>query len=163
MEIDDVYARVKNAIEELIEKDSFLIEVDANERSISHKLAVYLEEQFGEWDVDCEYNRVGEEHVKKVIEFEEIERCYADRKVDSNEVAVFPDIIVHERGKPNNLVVIEVKKSGNGMGAQCDLLKLGKYKEQLGYRFPLFVEFDARLGKSTYRVLDEQGQEVRLG
>ena len=28
-----------------------------NERSIAHKFATYLEDEFQGWDVDCEYNR----------------------------------------------------------------------------------------------------------
>ena len=47
------------ALSELIERDSFLFEADANERSITHKLAEYLQAQFQDWNVDCEYNRNG--------------------------------------------------------------------------------------------------------
>ena len=33
--------------------------MDANERSLTHKLAEYLQCEFPDWHVDCEYNRHG--------------------------------------------------------------------------------------------------------
>ena len=56
---DDIKDILKGSLEKLITKDSHLLSIDINERSISHKLAIYIEEQLHEtdWDVDCEYNR----------------------------------------------------------------------------------------------------------
>lgn len=45
------------AISELCEKDRHLLSHDLNERTIAHKLALYLQEEFQEYNVDCEYNR----------------------------------------------------------------------------------------------------------
>ena len=60
---DDIKAKVKTAVSKFKQKDKALIRVNANERSLSHKLAMYLQEQFEKdgWDVDCEYNRFGAE------------------------------------------------------------------------------------------------------
>jgi len=49
--------KVANAISCLLEIDSYLLEIDVNERTITHRLAMYLQEEFEDWDVDCEYNR----------------------------------------------------------------------------------------------------------
>ena len=51
-------------INELKLKDYYLLEKDVNERSITHKLAGYLQKHLSEhfdehYDVDCEYNRNG--------------------------------------------------------------------------------------------------------
>lgn len=162
MSKEDVYSRVKKAIDELYQKDIFLLTVNAHERSISHKLAVYLEKHFDEWDVDCEYNRVGQDQIEKALDFEEIQLCYKHRQIISNKVSVYPDIVIHKRGEMRNLLVIEVKKSGNRIGKHCDLLKLQKYKRQLGYMFPLFIEFDTENNPPSYRVFDEQENEIIL-
>lgn len=163
MKEKEIHDRLKTALNMLIKADKFLLEVDANERSISHKLGCYLAQQFAGtgWDVDCEYNRVGQEDLKKVLRrsFSEVARCYRNRNPGTSEVAVYPDIIIHKRGKPINLVVIEVKKAGNEPGKECDLLKLQKYKSQLGYTFPFFIEFDTSI-KPPFRVFDEEGKEI---
>lgn len=52
---------------------------------------------------------------------------------------VFPDIIVHRRGTDRNLLVIEVKKSSNGLDETYDLMKLVAFREQMGYRHAAFI------------------------
>lgn len=53
----DVAEHVRGSLLRLLAEDAYLFEADANERSISHRLALYLEEEFPGWNVDCEYNR----------------------------------------------------------------------------------------------------------
>ncbi len=85
----EVKDKVQNAIELLLNHDKFLLERDVNERSISHKLASYLQEEFGnEWNVDCEYNR--DHDIKKELTIHP-ETVEAD---DTAATTVFPDIIV---------------------------------------------------------------------
>ena len=43
---------VCSALERLIAKDSYLLLVDANERSLTHQLAVHLAKAFPDYDVD---------------------------------------------------------------------------------------------------------------
>lgn len=45
------------AIKVLFMRDRFLLENDIHERSIAHRLGMYLQPLFSEWDVDCEYNK----------------------------------------------------------------------------------------------------------
>lgn len=89
--------KVEEALNKLYEKDQYLIYSEENnhvsERSITHKLGVYLTPLFEGYDVDCEYNRFGCEG--KFVE-----------KLNQN---VIPDIIIHKRGKCNNFIAIEVK------------------------------------------------------
>ncbi len=102
---------------------------------MAHKLAEYLQEQFPDWNVDCEYNRKG----MKPKLLEGIEECDEHRKTNR----VFPDIIVHRRNTDDNLLVVELKKSD--LNPQCDIKKLelfthteGEYRYSLG----LFIEFE---------------------
>ncbi len=128
------------AIQLLLERDVYLLRSDANERSISHRLALYLQQQFAGWDVDCEYNRDG--HEPKRL-------SRSPRRVstdDSQGQTVYPDIIVHHRGLADNLLVIEMKKSTNPQSDNEDIDKLARYKEHLSYGFALFL----RLGTGPH-------------
>ena len=105
------------------------MELDVNERSITHKIAEYLQRDFRTegYDVDCEYNRNG--HDPKTLSLEPW-----STKSDSLEGdTVYPDIIIHKRESPTNLVVIEAKKSTNKVNFR-DLQKLKAFRRELGYR-----------------------------
>jgi len=54
---NEVKYSVDRALTKLLQNDSLLVELNANERSITHKLAEYLQLEFAAWNVDCEYNR----------------------------------------------------------------------------------------------------------
>lgn len=41
----------------LLNNDGYLLKNDISERSITHKLAEYLQNLFPEWNVDCEFNK----------------------------------------------------------------------------------------------------------
>lgn len=114
---------VLTALESFLRSDAELLIHDVNERTITGSLADHLKPQFPGWNVDCEYNRDGHE-VKR-----------------ANSRIVVPDIIVHRRGTPDNLLVIEVKKS-NTTEPDCeDLARLEKFKAcHLGYRNALFLK-----------------------
>lgn len=44
-------------LDALLKNDAYLLSVDTNERSITHKLAECYQDFFPEWNVDCEYNK----------------------------------------------------------------------------------------------------------
>jgi hypothetical protein len=60
---------------------------------------------------------------------------------ETNSITVFPDIIVHQRGVSNNLLVIEIKKSTSKVGSNFDYSKLKEFKSQHGYSHALFLRF----------------------
>ncbi len=137
---ESIGQRVHKAIERFALYDSELLSIDCNERSITHRLAMYLQDEFEGWDVDCEYNRDhhSPDHVKRLYSLiEQISTSDTDAKT------VFPDIIVHHRGTSENLLVIEVKKSRNPEPDKRDKQKLQALKEELGYRYALFLRFNA--------------------
>jgi len=130
----EIKEKIKVALGVLLKNDSFLLEKGVNERTMTHKLAEYLQTQFPDWNVDCEYNRKG----IKIKKLEGISECR--EHVATNRV--FPDIIVHRRNSTENLLVIEFKKTG--LNPKCDIKKLklftkgnGEYKYSLG----LFVQY----------------------
>lgn len=122
------------ALCQLLQIDDYILRLDINERTISHKLATYLEPHFQGWDVDCEYNRDHEDAKHLNIR---------RRKVisdDTQATTVFPDIIVHIRGKSQNLLVIEIKKTTSRESDNYDYEKLRAFKQQLGYLFAVFLK-----------------------
>ena len=125
---------VEAAIDQLLERDSELLILDVNERSVTHKLAEYLQQGFPDWNVDCEYNRNHDNPKTLAVQAEGVSTD------DTQARTVFPDIIVHERNTGDNFLVIEVKKSTNGRRDAFDLLKLRGFKEQLGYRHAIFLK-----------------------
>jgi len=132
MEQDEVKKKLDSALQRLFKCDIILLENDANERSITHRLAIYIEDEFPSWNVDCEYNRVGKGNTPKRITicYDHIHQNISPDDTDAQ--TVYPDIIVHKRGtRESNLLVVEVKKSSNTTSNKCDLLKLKEYKKRL--------------------------------
>ena len=124
--------RLLSAYATLIDKDGALLELDANERSITHKLAEHLQVEFPEWDVDCEYNRDGEKPKR-----------LSPQSVSSDDTdahTVFPDIVVHQRNSETNLVVIEAKKRSSAKKFS-DEEKLKSLKKEYEYQFAYLVVF----------------------
>jgi hypothetical protein len=91
------FNHVRRSIEKslclLYRNDHFLITNGTEERTITHKLAEYIQQQFPEWHVDCEYNRRGISNSKDI----------------PTQSTSYPDIIVHRRNTKDNLLVIEAK------------------------------------------------------
>jgi hypothetical protein len=127
--------RVLNALRRFIDNDLYLLEVNANERSLTHCLAIHLQSEFPALNVDCEYNRDGIDP-KRLPHLD-----LHPNSEDEDAKTVYPDIIVHRRGSRENLLVIEIKKNSNKSGRDTDLAKLAGYRRELGYRAALFIEF----------------------
>lgn len=101
-ELIDIFQKAKN---EFLEKEKSIIKNDTNERTLTQRLAFYLELQlrknikYENYSVDCEYNR----------KEEDIKRLKFGKNTDKKEI--YPDIIVHQRKIKNNLIAIEMKKT----------------------------------------------------
>ena len=92
-----IKGKIREALKLLVAKDKqVLLRVDIYEPTISHRIAVYLEDLFPGFDIDCEYNK----------------NLLGDKK-DVNGKKIRPDIIIHKRmTNETNCVMMEVKKSG---------------------------------------------------
>jgi hypothetical protein len=152
--------KIKNAYRKLLRNDSHLLEVDANERSITHRFAIYLEDEFPDYNVDCEYNR-NDTDIKKIkkidttdknINIELISKQYISATdAKGNTVSVYPDIIIHRRGtNDGNFIAIEAKKTTTNNNNN-DEDKLRAYKNDfLKYRHAFFVEFPVKNNFSNF-------------
>ena len=147
---DQLYEKVEKALRTFFRKDGKLLHIDANERSITHKVAEYLQYQFPDMNVDCEYNRRGGSGSVK--------------KSSSTGQGILPDIIVHERGtNKNNCLVIEIKKEGgNSEGAKKDRIKLAEYTSSLyEYKVGLFLVFDVGKKRISKVSIYKNGKEEK--
>lgn len=151
MSQNEMQDHVVSAISALFDNDEVLLRINASERAIAHRLAIYLENEFANWDVDCEYNRDGHDHKKLVSKLNALKDNSGG---DSDEQSVFPDIIVHHRTglqSKHNLLVIEIKKSTNSLSRELDFAKLRTFTTDFGrrrrmnyhYQFGLFIELRA--------------------
>jgi hypothetical protein len=109
--------KLVDALDAFYARETHLFENHLGERCLTHRLAVHLEHQFAGWDVDCDYNRLGERRLR-------LPRASIVSTDDDLGKSVFPDIVVHHRAGPENLLAIEVRKSANHQPPEHDRHKL---------------------------------------
>lgn len=132
--LTEIKQAVLVAVRSLYAQDDALLHRDASEQSITHRLAVHLQESFPDWCVDCEYNR-REGDVKRLqVPFGTVNPNNLKAK------KVIPDVIVHRRGSRKNLLVVEVKNE-NGGDETFDDEKLRAFGQDpdFAYRFGIFL------------------------
>jgi len=173
--------RLDHAIKTVIKLDKHLLEHDLSERCIAHRLAMYLTPQFQDYDVDCEYNGdVDNDSQRKRINIlkTELERINKeptedDKQNPENPLStrdVYPDIIIHERGKngKTNLCIIEIKTT-TSRKKEClfDDLKLkaytsDEYGNHLKYQLGVYVNFGVKRSYPNYTMsFYENGKEQK--
>lgn len=131
----DIWKKVNISISILFKNDAFLLENDIHQKAITHKLAEYLQIQFPDGNVDCEYNRHG-------FDIKEIGDIHVECPEHRTGDRVIPDIIIHHRNTEKNLLVIEVETRGNN--SDCDYKKLEYFTnegKEFKYKFGLFIKF----------------------
>jgi hypothetical protein len=109
--------KLVGAIREFYAREAPLLEMDPGERTLTHRLAVEVEKQFPGWEVDCDYNRLGE----RTLRLPKGTIVSTDDEIGKS---IFPDIVVHQRAIPNNLLAIEVRKATNHQPPEHDQHKL---------------------------------------
>ena len=112
-ELDKVVA----ALKELYAREAFLFEHDLGERALTHRLAVHIERQFPDFEVDCDFDRLG----PRTLNLPLGSIVSTDDHLGKS---VYPDVAVHQRAVPNNLLAIEVRKAINHQPIEHDRQKL---------------------------------------
>lgn len=127
MKLKELKNLLHQSLEDFLNSDKNLL-LDVHEQSISHRIAVYIEKNLGETDlnIDCEYNRYLKEP-KRIscniwnIRDIDLKKCNCSKcsyilknRSSIDELinkGIRPDIVVHERGSDSrNELVIEIKK-----------------------------------------------------
>jgi hypothetical protein len=137
--------KLKKSLDILKKEDKILFDINSSERSISHKLGCYLQKEFEDWNVDCEYNRSikSDDMIKRVPNY--IKNC--KKSSISNNPLIYPDIIIHKRDSNTNLAVIEIKKSPNNDEREYDILKIKAILKEFEYTYGVFIDLSLYLDK----------------
>jgi hypothetical protein len=109
--------KVVAALKGFYARETFLFEQDLGERALTHRLAVQLERQFPDFEIDCDFDRLGPRTLN-------LPRGSIVSTDDHLGKSVYPDIVVHQRAVPNNLLAIEVRKATNHQPVEHDRHKL---------------------------------------
>jgi hypothetical protein len=128
-------SRVVDALGEFYAREAHLFEKDLGERTLTHRLAVHVEKQFPGWQVDCDYNRLGERTLR-------LPKGTIISTDDGIGKSVYPDIVVHQREIPNNLLAIEVRKASNHQPREHEQHKLRALTDPhlwFAYRIGVFL------------------------
>ena len=112
-ELDKVVA----ALKEFYAREAFLFANDLGERALTHRFAIELERQFGDFDVDCDFDRLG----PRTLNLPHGSIVSTDDHLGKS---IYPDIVVHQRAVPNNLLAIEVRRADNHQPIEHDRHKL---------------------------------------
>ena len=129
--------KIVSAIREFYTRETHLLEKDLGERTLTHRLAVQVEKQFPGWEIDCDYNRLGERTLR-------LPKGSIVSTDDDIGKSIFPDIVVHQRAIPNNLLAIEVRKATNHQPPEHDQHKLRALTDPhlwFAYRIGVFLTF----------------------
>ena len=133
--------RVITALQALFANESALFERDLGERALTHRLAVHVERQFPGWDVDCDYDRLGERTLR-------LPRGTIVSTDDHLAKSVYPDLVVHQRAIPNNLLAIELRKASNHQPVEHDQRKLAALTDP-NLWFAYWIGLMLTLGKAA--------------
>jgi hypothetical protein len=116
-EVEAELEKLVRALRDFFALETHVLDKDFGERVLTHRLAVHLENQFTGWDVDCDYNRLGERRLK-------LPKASIVSTDDDSGKSVFPDIVVHHRAVPENLLAIELRKAVSHQPIEHDRHKL---------------------------------------
>lgn len=154
MNSQEIIKKTLDSILTLYREDPDLFQKDLCERCLVHRLAVYLERQFVEYKVDCEFNKsFHEDRVTK--------------KYLSNLNGNYVDIIIHKRSNTpgENLVCFEVKKKQNYTDRAKDrenleiLTRMGRFEYRLGF----YILLGNTLDKTEVEIYSDSNLIQRYG
>lgn len=160
MERADFLDATDGALRRVYERDPELVGAKANERAIAHRLSVYLESAFVGLNVDCEYNKYGDDLRTKLLPG--MEKCMEGKENDW----IVPDVLIHDRKAADglNVAVLEIK-----LGSRlddCDKLKLEGMTSKngpFGFDFALGIEFyKDHCDRLLFSNGKQEGEAIRL-
>lgn len=153
--LTQINEKIKRALNRLYEEDELLFELNdgkgASERCIVFRFAMYLQEDFRNYFVDCDFNASCTYHLQEDGTYVRTKNHGKPiRNEDGSLTDRFPDIIVHERNFPeiynpleneqlNDFICFEIKKSTNYVGRDKDLNNLRQLTSSYGYLYGFHI------------------------
>ena len=138
-----LFTSLKESLQDFYDHESLLIKYKVSERALTHKLAEHLQKRFKEYNVDCEYNKIGKDPkrvIDLIVQMKLSGKCNAKcNACPNNKCVIFPDIIVHRRGEDDNLLVIEAKTAWSEENQFNDYNKLMALSQSHEFKYKLGV------------------------
>lgn len=158
MENKKIINKIKKSIEKLYNEsdDKYLFDCKVCERCLMFRLAHYLQFEFPDYFVDCEFNKMGFNGHKSEAKVEPIYNGNGLKKM-------YADIIIHKRGSriEDNLVCLELKI--NKHGVDSDLIRLQNMTKADGFQHKgINYVYNYDLGFFVYLPKDKSKLEIRI-
>jgi hypothetical protein len=155
MDKNDVTGKIAECVDRLYENEKALFERNLCERCLMFRLAYYLQKEFPDHFVDCEFNKVlvSDSNTDKMI-FGEL-----DKRIGK----MYTDIVVHKRdsnGK-GNLVCMEIKRTKKGIESDIERLKMMTSNSGIEYMGKRYI-YAYDYGFFIYLSHDKYKHVVRL-
>ena len=145
MEKDKIISIVKDCLNSVYTKDTYLFDIDIDERSINHRLAMKLSNELEDntLKVDVEFNR----------------RMNNQKTIDENGFGSI-DILIHHRGiDTHNICAFECKKDRI---SQNDLRKINALlRPPYNYQYGITIEYNDHVA-ILYQMIDDQIIEEKI-
>lgn len=132
--LEDLTARLKQALATLVAQDSELLEAEASERSITNRLSWHLQPLFPDWNLDCEFNCWASPWQRKG------HMIISTTSAATEARTIFPDLLIHRRRHGDRLAVIEVMLSSQHHTRHRVIKKLRHCQERLACSHALLLE-----------------------
>lgn len=135
--------------------DKYLFDCNVCERCLMFRLAHYLQLEFSDYFVDCEFNKMGFNGYKSDCKVEPARNGVGTK-------IMYADIIVHKRDSntENNLLCIELKIDKNDILDDFDRLKNMTNQEGFISEMTNYV-YGYKLGVSAYLPVDKDNLEMK--
>jgi hypothetical protein len=119
---------IQRCVEKLYDKDNYLFDCKICERCLMFRLAYYLQLEFPDYFVDCEFNKMGFNKYKAETKVEPNIQGIALKKM-------YTDIIIHKRNSntQNNFICLEIKRTKRAI--EYDIKRLKMMTEDSGFVF----------------------------
>jgi hypothetical protein len=153
----EIVDKIKRSVDKLYSDagDRYLFDCHVCERSLMFRFAHYLQLEFSDHFVDCEFNKMGFESHKSQLKMEPSR--------DGNGLKrMFADIIIHKRGEllEGNLVCLELKTSKRLISD--DLVRLKNMTNLEGFISGLInYVYGYKLGVSIYLPVEKNNLEMK--
>lgn len=147
--------KVNNCVDVLYEKDRYLFDCKVCERCLMFRLAYYLQAEFKEYYVDCEFNKLGFDGNKQ---FNKVEVTLEGELKD-----MYADIIIHKRNSmiKDNFICIELKRTKRRINNDIVRLAHMTRKEGFVYGDTKYV-YSYSLGFLIYLPKNKRDSEIKI-
>lgn len=142
MDLNIIKKKIKKCLRQVYDEFPSLVEkYNICERSIMHRFAFYLQKEFKNFWVDCEFNK---QFYKGIV---------SDKIIIGKRR--FIDIVIHKRGH-GDFLCFELKKEGSNNKIEEDREKLKVLTscepESFQYRYGFFIVLNEKFDYSTYEL-----------